>query len=85
MKTIYKIMLGALGVIVITNPASGAVILDWLEIGFKLIAQYASPVNFLASGVLVVCIGYLIWDGRERTHVPKKGKKTSKANLEYEV
>lgn len=76
MKIIDKIGLGAVGVILITNPASGQAILEVLESIFKVIFQFGSPINFVASAIIVVYIGYKIWDGRERTHVPKKGAKT---------
>ncbi len=75
-KLMDKIAMGAVGVILITNPASSQGILDGLDVVFKLIFQYGSPINFLASGVIVGYIGYKIWDGRERTHIPKKSAKT---------
>lgn len=79
MRIFDKLAIGSLGVIIVTNPASSRVILDLLDMVFKVIFQYGSPINFVASGVLVVYIGYKIWDGRERTNIPKKTSKTAKA------
>lgn len=73
-----KVALGAVAVIAITNPASGAVILDGLESIFKLIFQYGSPINFVATGVVLAYIGFKIWSGRDVTHVPTKAHKAPK-------
>lgn len=76
MKLLDKLALGAVGVIVITNPASGQVILDGLESIFKLIFQFGSPINFVASILLVGYVLYKIYDGREKVTIPKKKTKT---------
>lgn len=76
MRVFDKIAMGAIGVILVTNPASSQGILDGLDAIFKVIFQFGSPLNFVASGVIVIYIGFKIWDGRERTHVPKKNAKT---------
>lgn len=81
-KLADKVAFGALAVIVITNPASGQVILDGLDVMFKLIFQFGSPINFVASGVLIVYIFYKMWTGREKVTVKPKGKKKSPVYLE---
>lgn len=85
MKIFDKIALGALGVVVITNPASSQVILDGLDFVFKTIFQFGSPINFAASGVLIAYVLYKMWSGREKTNVPKKSQKTHKAGKFLEV
>lgn len=79
MKTIDKIAFGSVAVIIVTNPASSQVILEGLEYGFELIFKYASPINFLASAVLMAYIGMRIWASREKVTIPKNSKvKTQK-------
>ena len=79
MKLAEKVALGAIGVIIVTNPASGQVILDLLDEGFKLIFEFGSPINFAASALVIAYIVYKMWEGREKTHIPKKTAKTLKA------
>lgn len=79
MKVIDKVAIASMGVILITNPASSQFILDGLDYIFQQIFIHASPINFVASGVMIVYIGYKMYATRERVNVPKKSAKTLKA------
>lgn len=80
MKVLDKIGLGAVLVIIVTNPASGQFVLDGLDYIFEMIFSYASPVNFVASGVLMGYILYqILWVRRERINIPDKKTPTIKA------
>jgi hypothetical protein len=85
MKVFNKIALIAVVVAVITNPLSGSVILTGLDKGFRLIFLYGSPVNLAASVIIGAWIGWQLWITREKVEVPKKGTKTKKDGLKYEL
>jgi hypothetical protein len=79
MKTLDKVVMGAVLVAVITNPVSGGYILEGLEYGFGWIFRYASPVNFLALGIVALYIAVKMWESRDTTKIPAKTKKTKSA------
>jgi hypothetical protein len=74
--TLNKVAMWALIVAVITNPVSGAYILWGLDYGFGLVFRYASPVNFVALGVVAGYILWKMWESRDVTNIPKKTAKT---------
>lgn len=80
-----KISLGAVVVILITNPASGQFIMDAIEKGFQLVFMYGSPINFAATGVVLAWILWNMWTSRTKTVIPPKTKKTKRDGMKYEV
>ena len=84
MKIFNRIALGAMGVVLVTSPLSGAVILTGLERGFQLIFQYGSPINLIASVIVAVWLMWQLWTSREQVKTaPKKSAKQNYKEQKY--
>lgn len=71
-----KIMVGALVTMFLTFPASNRYVLVAIEAAYQQINLFGGWVFALAGLVVTVCMGITMWDGREKTHIPKKSEKT---------
>lgn len=78
-----KIGLIVLMVMIVTNPLSGAHVLELLDIIFQQLFLLSPYISMAGAVYLTGLLGYYMYQGREQVKVPSKPKKRAVPTKAY--